>query len=239
MMAFIYGIACYIIFFGTFVYVVGFTGNFLVPKNINSGTPTSLTSALIINIALLSLFAVQHSIMARPGFKRCWTRVIPKVVERSTYVFFSSVALIVLVWQWRPMLGIVWQIESTIAQSIIYGVFALGWLIVFASSCMIDHFELFGLKQIFYHVRKKQLKEHNFKKPALYRLVRHPIMLGFLIAFWATPTMTVGHLVFATTMTVYIVIGICFEERDLLCHFGEDYSKYQKEVSMLLPFPKR
>ncbi|BBM81950.1 methanethiol S-methyltransferase [Candidatus Uabimicrobium amorphum] len=239
MVTFIYGIICYLIFFVTFLYAVGFTGNFIVPKDINGGVVGSFFQSLTVNIALLSLFALQHSVMARPGFKRWWTKYIPKAAERSTYVLLSSVVLIILFWQWRPMLGIVWHIENAMVRSAVFGLCAVGWLITLSSSCMIDHFELFGLKQIFFHLKNKNVRAHGFKKPALYRVVRHPIMLGFFIAFWAAPTMTVGHLIFAIGTTLYIVIGVWFEERDLVCHFGKDYSEYQKEVSMLLPFPKK
>ncbi len=234
--AFIYGVLAYIVFFLTFLYSVGFIGGFLVPKHINSGEEGSLTISLVINLILLSVFALQHSIMARPKFKEIWTRIIPKSIERSTYVWLSSFALILIFMFWMPMQGIIWDVSGTIFGSALQIIFWIGWLIVLTSTFMIDHFDLFGLRQIYLNLKQREYSHTGFKKVLFYKMVRHPIMSGFLIAFWATPVMTVGHLLFAVVTTIYIYIAVKYlEEKDLVDSIGADYIDYQKEVGMLIP----
>lgn len=234
--AFIYGVLAYIVFFLTFLYSVGFIGGFLVPKHINSGEEGSLTISLVINLILLSVFALQHSIMARPKFKEIWTRIIPKSIERSTYVWLSSFALILIFMFWMPMQGIIWDVSGTIFGSALQIIFWIGWLIVLTSTFMIDHFDLFGLRQIYLNLKQREYSHTGFKKVLFYKMVRHPIMSGFLIAFWATPVMTVGHLLFAVVTTIYIYIAVKYlEEKDLVDSIGADYIGYQKEVGMLIP----
>lgn len=238
--AFIYGIIAYILFLGAFLYAIAFVGDFLVPKTINTGVETPFTQALIINMAVLSVFALQHSIMARPGFKRWWTQFVHPAIERSTYVLLSSLALILIYWQWRPLTAIVWEVQNEAVATLLHGVFALGWLIVLLSTFMINHFDLFGLKQVYEYLNKLEPKPIPFKMSFLYGIIRHPLMLGFIIAFWASPVMTVGHLIFSITTTLYILVAVKFlEERDLRKMHGEQYEMYQKEVPMLIPFTKR
>lgn len=239
-LAFIYGVLSYILFFVVFLYAIGFVGDIVVPKTINSGADMTANwpMAVIINLILLTVFALQHSIMARPGFKIWWTKFIPWSIERSTYVLLSSLALILIYYFWQPLQGVIWHVDNSAGANILTALFWLGWLIVLASTFMISHFELFGLKQVYMNLKQKQLSAPEFKMPMLYKFVRHPIMLGFIIAFWATPHMTVGHLLFAAVTTAYILVALQFEEQDLMKMFGERYREYRKKVPMVFPFTK-
>lgn len=236
---FIYGIIAYLVFLIAFLYAIGFVGNIFVSKSIDSGAQTTLFSSLLINVILLSVFALQHSIMARPVFKKWFTTIISPAMERSTYILLSSLALLLIYWQWQPINAIVWKTENEIVSNVIIGIFYLGWFVVLLSTFMINHFELFGLAQIFDNLKNKQTANPKFQTNYLYKIVRHPIMLGFVIAFWATPVMTVGHLLFAIVTTLYILIAVKYlEEKDLRKFIGEKYETYQKEVPMIIPFTK-
>jgi protein-S-isoprenylcysteine O-methyltransferase Ste14 len=232
----IYGVAVYFFFLGTFVYAIAFTGNLFVPKTIDSGPQGPLGEALLVNLALLGVFAVQHSVMARRGFKRWWTTIVPPAVERSTYVLAASLALALLLWQWRPMPQTVWAVTDPLAVKAIWGVFWLGWAVLLLATFLINHFELFGLRQVFAFLIGRPIPEAEFKTPFIYRYVRHPIYLGFVLGLWAAPVMSYGHLLFAAGSTGYILIGIWFEERDLIHQYGEKYRAYRQQVGMLLPW---
>jgi protein-S-isoprenylcysteine O-methyltransferase Ste14 len=234
-----YGVVAYLIFLGSLLYAIGFVGGVVVPKTIDSGPALGIGVAIVIDLALLSLFAVQHSVMARPAFKRWWTQVTPPAMERSTYVLASSLMLIVLFWLWQPLPNVVWDVTHPWVVGAFWVVFIAGWVVVVVSTFLIDHFDLFGLRQVVLNFTGEPYTPPSFRTPWLYRLVRHPIMLGFLIAFWATPMMTQGHLLFAAGVSAYVLIAIQLEERDLTAHYGETYSAYQREVSMLVPLPKR
>jgi methanethiol S-methyltransferase len=236
--AFIYGLAAYIVFFLTFLYAIGFVTGLVVPKTIDTGTVVPTMEALIVNILLMSVFAVQHSVMARRQFKEWWTQVVPKSVERSTYVLFASLALILLFWQWRPMPTVVWQVTEPTIATAITGLSFVGWLLVLTSTFLINHFELFGLHQVTNNLTGSPMPVVRFKTPVLYRVVRHPIYLGFIIAFWVAPVMTIGHALFAAVTTAYILVGIFLEEHDLIELFGDEYRQYRKQVSMLIPWRK-
>ena len=238
LVAFLYGIVAYLVFAVVIVYSLGFVSGLVVPKTIDSGPAGPLVESIVINLVLMTIFALQHSVMARPQFKKWWTTIVPKSVERSTYVLFASLALALVFWQWRPIPGVVWEVkEPTIAAFLLYlGLF--GWVLVFISTFMINHFELFGLHQVVNNLAGRQAGSVRFKTPVLYKLVRHPIYLGFIIAFWATPVMTQGHLLFAAVTTAYIFVGILLEEHDLIELFGEQYRRYRQQVPMIVPWRK-
>ena len=233
-----YGVLSYAMFFLTFLYAIGFIGNVIVPKSLDSGATDPWTTALAIDLGLLSLFAVQHSVMARQGFKRLLTRVIPAAAERSTYVLASSVALLLLFWQWRPLGGIVWNIDHEVGRALLYGAFGFGWLLVLYATFVINHFDLFGLRQSWRGFRGQPQTELQFVTPVIYRIVRHPLYLGWLLTFWSTPTMTVTHALFAGVTTAYILFAIQLEERDLMRAHPE-YAAYRRRVPMIVPVRRR
>jgi protein-S-isoprenylcysteine O-methyltransferase Ste14 len=231
----LYAVGSYALFTASFLYALGFVGNYVVPKSIDVGEVTDPGTAIAVNLLLLGLFAFQHSTMARPSFKRWWTRHLPDACQRSTYVLVSSLLLLLLFWQWRPIPAPIWQ-TSGIVAAVLTAIHWLGWLIAFASTHMIDHFGLFGLRQAVFAMRGAEMPGQSFRTPLLYKIVRHPLMLGFLLAFWATPAMSAGHLLFALATTAYILLGLHFEERDLLAEFGATYQQYRRQVPMLVPF---
>lgn len=237
-LALVYGVLAYAFFFGTFLYAIGFVGNLAVPKTIDTRGAADVPQAVLIDVVLLSLFALQHSIMARQGFKRAWTRIVSPHVERSTFVVAASAVLALLLWQWRAIPAGVWDVRGTALGTVLSGTFWLGWGLLLVATFVIDHFELFGLRQVFTYVRGGESHSPEFKTPALYRLVRHPIYLGFVIAFWSAPFMSVGHLLFSVATTGYILVGICFEERDLIAAYGQRYREYRARVPMLIPLLK-
>jgi protein-S-isoprenylcysteine O-methyltransferase Ste14 len=234
-MVFAYGLVCYAIFFATFLYALGFVGNFLVPVTLDGIPRLGTGAALAIDFGLLGLFAVQHSLMARPFFKRWLTRWIPESAERSTYVLFSSLALIALFLFWQPLGGVVWDVRDPLWQAVLYALFAFGWLLVLVSTFLINHFDLFGLRQVWLQLRARPYRPLKFGTPGPYKLVRHPLYLGWLFAFWATPTMTGTHLLFAFMTTAYILVAIQLEERDLVTALGDDYVQYRRKVPMIIP----
>jgi len=234
----VYGVLSYAIFLVCFLYAIGFVGNLWVPKSIDSAPTSGFLPALLTNLGLLAVFALQHSVMARPAFKRLWTRVVSPVVERSTYVLFSSAALAVLFFFWQPMGGVIWTVESPLAQAILYALFGFGWLTVLVSTFLINHFDLFGLRQVWLNFRNRPYTTLGFVTPGPYRWLRHPLYFGFLVAFWAAPVMTAAHLVFAVMCTAYVLIAIQLEERDLK-EALPDYARYCSEVPMLLPRPPK
>jgi protein-S-isoprenylcysteine O-methyltransferase Ste14 len=234
-----YGVLSYLIFLVAFLYAIGFVSNLVVPKTIDSGQQVPWGEALAVNLLMLGLFSVPHSVMARPAFKRWWTRFVPSPIERSTYVLASSLLLALLFWQWRPIPGMVWEVQQPVGASLLWGLCAAGWLVVLISTFLIDHFDLFGLRQVYLFATGRSYSSSPLRNPLLYRIVRHPIMLGFIVAFWATSGMTWGHLLFAASTTAYILIAIQLEELDLRAAFGGTYDQYRQEVSMILPLIKR
>jgi len=234
----LYGVIAYVIFFGTFLYAIGFVGNLFVPKSID-GTPTvSVSYAILVNASLLLLFALQHSIMARPAFKRWWTKFVPQPLERSSFVLLASLCLMLMMWQWQPIGGVVWSVQDEFAKSILLGGYLLGWGIVLISTFAINHFDLFGLRQTWLYFTGKKYSQLPFRIPLFYRVVRHPLYFGFLVAFWSTPVMTAAHLLFALLTTGYILTAITFEEKDLVTQYGNDYVSYKKTASRIIPFLK-
>ena len=237
--SFLYGVISHVLFLLVFMYMVAFLGNFIVPKSIDSGAVGAFGLALIVNILLLALFTIPHTIMARPGFKQWWTTIVPNHIERSTYVMISNLLMILLMWQWQPMVGVVWSVENPVGALILWSLFGIGWVSIVISSFMINHFDLFGTRQVYLHLLNREYSPLEFKTRGFYNYVRHPLMVGWIVAFWSTPDMTVGHLVFAIGTTVYILIAIQIEERDLVKFHGEAYESYRRRVSMIVPFKKK
>jgi protein-S-isoprenylcysteine O-methyltransferase Ste14 len=234
-----YGAAAYLLFLAVFLYLVAFLGNFWVPRTVDHGISAPIGQAVLVNMVLLGLFGLQHTVMARPGFKARWTRLVPPSIERSTYVMLSNAVLVLLYWQWRTMSAVIWDVELPLGRLALWTLFWVGWAIALASTFMINHFDLFGLRQVYLAWRAKPYTDLDFRVRFFYRLVRHPLMLGFIIAFWAVPTMTAGHLLFSIVMTGYILIATQFEERDLVAALGDDYRNYRREVPALLPLGRR
>lgn len=239
LVAFTYGSLCYLVFLATFLYAVAFLGNFGVSRTIDGEATAPFGQALFVNTLLLGLFAVQHSVMARPAFKRWWTRFVPKPVERSTYVLFSSLALLLLFHAWQPMGGVIWDVDAPALRAMVYGLYAGGWVLILAATFLINHFDLFGLRQVWLYLKGQPYTQLKFATPGLYRYVRHPLYVGWLLTFWATPTMTVAHLVFALATTAYILLAVRFEERDLVDVHGSAYAEYRERVPMLMPSLRR
>jgi protein-S-isoprenylcysteine O-methyltransferase Ste14 len=235
----VYGVACYAVFLITFLYAIGFIGNLLTPTALDGASRQPFGIALAIDAGLLMLFAVQHSVMARPWFKERWTRLVPKPIERSTYVLFSSVALIVMFWQWQPIGGVVWTVSNPDGRLLLYALFGFGWGLVLVATFLINHFDLFGLRQVWLYLVGRQYSSLSFRTPGPYRFIRHPLYVGWFFAFWMTPTMTMAHLVFALATTSYILLAIQFEERDLVRFHGQQYEEYRHHVPMLVPFARR
>lgn len=230
-----YGLICYVTFLGVFVYLAGFLGNLFVSRSMDSPASGPWWLAAVVNLLLVLLFGLQHSVMARPAFKRWWTRFVPRPIERSTYVMMTNLVLIVLFWQWRPMGGILWDVQNPAGRVVLHGLFGLGWLTVLVTTFLINHFDLFGLRQVWLYFRRRPYRAIGFRSPGPYRYVRHPLYVGWLLAFWATPTMTAAHLLFALGMTAYILIAIRYEEQDLVAFHGPEYADYRRQVPMLLP----
>lgn len=239
MLVLAYGLVNYVVFLGVFLYLAGFLGNLFVPRAVDSATEGPLWIAVLVNALLIAAFGLQHTGMARPTFKRWWTRFVPEPIERSTYVLFTNAALILLFWQWRPMGGVVWDVTHPAGRAAMYGLFAFGWLTVLMTTFLINHFDLFGLRQVWLYFRGKPYTHLGFQMPGPYRFVRHPLYVGWITAFWATPTMTVAHLLFAAGMTAYILIAIRYEERNLVQYHGEAYAEFRRKVPMLIPRPAR
>jgi protein-S-isoprenylcysteine O-methyltransferase Ste14 len=235
---FVYGVACHLLFLGTFAYMAGFVGDFFVPKSIDSPFTGPISEAVLINLLLLVVFAAQHSVMARPAFKRVWTRIIPEPIERSTYVLISCVVTFLLMWQWRGIDHVVWNVQQPLLRAILWGLFAGGWLLVPLASLLINHFDLFGTRQVWLYLRRQAYQALPFRLPSLYKHVRHPLYVGWMIAFWATPTMTAGHLLFAAVLTGYMGLAAIIEERDLIAYFGRQYEEYRRSVPMFIPWRK-
>lgn len=235
----LYGAIVYVIFLGTFLYAIGFVGNLFVPKSIDGVPTTPVAQAVLVDALLLLVFALQHSIMARPAFKRWWTQFVPEPLERSTFVLLASLCLMLMMWQWQPIGGVVWSIESPFFQNVLLGTFLMGWALVLISTFLINHFDLFGLRQTWLYFTGRKYTSLPFRVPLFYRFVRHPLYLGFLIAFWSTPVMTIAHFLFAILTTGYILTAIVFEEKDLVEHFGESYVAYRKRAPKIIPFLKR
>jgi methanethiol S-methyltransferase len=233
-----YGAVSYLVFLAAFLYAIGFVGDIAVPRSVDHGIAGPTGQAVLFNSLLLGLFAVQHSVMARPAFKRWWTRLVPPSVERSTYVLLASLVLFLLYWQWRTIPAVIWEVSLPGGRLAIWALFWLGWVVVFASTFMINHFDLFGLRQVWSAWRAKPYTDIGFRTPLLYRLVRHPLMVGFIVAFWAAPRMTAGHLLFALATTAYILIAVQLEERDLVAALGDQYRDYRREVAMFVPWPR-
>lgn len=234
-LALAYGVAAYFLFLGTFLYAIGFVTGIAVPKTIDTGTIVPVGQALLVNLVLLSIFAVQHSVMARKPFKQWWTRLVPPAVERSTYVVLASLCLILVFWQWRPIPEVVWHVANPAAATAVQALGFFGWFLVLISTFLINHFELFGLHQVALNLAGREPAAPKFRTPALYKIVRHPLYLGFIVAFWSAPVMTAGHLLFAMVTTAYILVAIVLEERDLIDHFGDEYRRYRERVAMIVP----